>query len=243
MAVKLFNDSSLWREKMENIIQRGGNMMETSLVTVSLSEFKLLDHAKKNGKASCINAFVESIVKVLPTSRCDDSIKGYSIYLSNNDIILIYEDGRIFKDDSQCSNLRELSASQTKDGHKRTRIYCDDRYTSIFLERLMCIAHAVYTNKIPSSLDGVSCNVKDSSGSVGNIFGAVFNISPENLEFCTVGQNSMAYGTAKKLYELTGKHYRISALDIGLHEAVNYRPVEDIIWYINKTGIQEVSVR
>ena len=230
-------DSALWRAKVEDMIKRGTNVQEEVYVKCSLKDWKQFDHTRDNGTVSCINEFIGHIDKVEVMPQIPGCSFGYDIMMDNGDSIMILDDGTLVKRSK--GNRCFTGAGETNSGHLRTTVSYP-RQTSIFLERLMLIAHCIYNDCLPSSLDGVSCNVKDSSGSVANEFGAEYNISPDNLEFCTVSMNSKAYQTAKKLYELTGRLYRISAYDVVLHEAVFNRPLRDVLWYINRVGIQVV---
>ena len=238
MAIIKNTDSTAWRNKVEGMIARGTNVQEDSLVRVTLDEFKQLDHKKANGKESCVNEFIKHIERVIPASTLLEDAVGYDIYMDDGVNILILSDGRL----KRGKNGQQISSAVgvMDSGHLRTTV-AYPRQTTIFLERLMMIAHCVYNDCLPSSFDGVSCNVLDSSGSVNNIFGAEYNIRPDNLELCTVSMNSKAYQTAVQLHKLTGKLYKVSAYDVVLHDAAFQRPVDDILWYIKRTGIQEVE--
>ena len=236
---KQMTDSALWRNKIESMINRGTNVQEDTYVMVTHKEFIQLDHTKSTGKESCINSFVKSINRVVKASACDSSAFGYSIHMNNGDSIIILSDGTLKKYNKK-NKLMSSKVGSTNDGHLRTTLTYP-RQTTVLLERLMYIAHCVYNDSLPSSFDGVTCNVMDTSGNTENCFGAKYNLDPSNLEFCNGDKNTTAYYTTKKLYNMTGKLYRISAYDAVLEDAVRCRPVSDVLWYINKVGIEEVN--
>lgn len=195
---------------------------------VSFLTFKKLNARKENR-----TVFEDWVMKIQEVKRVNDC---YIIYTSDSKMVLpFYRPAESIYELYRNKNTRVRTANIDKNsGHYRILVDRKTSLSSLIYERLVYIAHAIYTDSVPDSLRGVHCNMKDCTGSeyTARELGLTMNYHPDNLEWVFKCEHGAHYDTCMKAFTFTGKAWRISALDRSLYELVQNGSVDEIKQYL-----------
>lgn len=85
----------------------------------------------------------------------------------------------------------------------------------ILLERFIAVCCDIANNALALYYNGIVANVMDGSGSLktADYLNISVNFEPQNIEWCTRGENTSHGAKIRDLYKITGHVYRFSAED------------------------------
>lgn len=196
--------------------------------TVTKEEFKKLNNGNT---VSC--RIVRHLTEVKPIWIGDSKV-GYMMNFDNRGSIAVGFNGAIIK--FRVNGTISSKNHNRSSGHWKDNIYAK----SVTFERLVMIAHAVYTNRIPVKIEKLDVNVMDASGNYNTAkrFKIRQNFNPENLEWTLREYNRAHFETIKQLYRIFNKVYRVSANDLAFYELCQLGNKAEIEDYIIKNNIQ-----
>lgn len=112
-----------------------------------------------------------------------------------------------------------------RNGHRRIQLFG----SSVSLERFVAVAYDIAMNQLASSYKTLAANVMDGSGNSATAreLGIKTNYSPENIEWCSTGENSRHGNLIKPIYKITGHAYRFSYKDCKKIELIDPDKLKD----------------
>lgn len=210
----------------------------SDLKTVSFVDFNTFkSNVLKKTKRTILEDWILGIkyVEILFDEDSDgDYAEGYIINHQNGRMVLPFYD-------VESSTYKLFESSKTRKAkfdnkslHWRHLVDRGNSQTSVSYERLMMIADGVYRDCLPDNLKGLQCNVMDCTGNpyTAELFKAKQCFEPSNLEWVFGQEHGTHYNMVMRIFNITGKLWRISARDRYLYELTQNGTTTDISQYL-----------
>ncbi len=206
-----------------NINGKNKNNNNTKPVTLTMAQIQMIQNDD-------VIAFMQKIKCVVPTST------SITAHFKNGGSITAFYDGNYEKCNihgKPCgSGGFKSGTGVTVNGH--VQIGVDGR--TMLIERFIAVCIDFYNDEIKSSYSNLVANVMDGSGSkyTSHELSIKPDLSPENLEWCSLQDNASHGQLIKKLAQRTGHVYRFSASDKVLHDLLYNGSTKALIEYCEK---------